>query len=135
MNSMRPILALLTGTALFAVACGGGDAPEAPAPDESVAATPAPTPAAPGFDRALLGAFAPLPAVMSSASNPITDEKAALGRMLYHDERFSLDNDISCNSCHQLDHKYYSSLVDRSYDHRAPIHLHHNKSVLIYTPW
>lgn len=55
-----------------------------------------------GVDPALLGAFQPLPEVAASTSNPVTDEKVALGRMLYFDERLSKNHDLSCESCHHL---------------------------------
>ncbi len=47
--------------------------------------------------------FAPLPAVMSSAHNPVTDAKVKLGRILYYDPRLSASQKISCNTCHPLD--------------------------------
>jgi cytochrome c peroxidase len=47
--------------------------------------------------------FAPLPAVMSSLDNPITDAKVTLGRILYYDPRLSANQKISCNTCHPLD--------------------------------
>jgi cytochrome c peroxidase len=47
--------------------------------------------------------FAPLPAVMSSPDNPVTDAKVALGRILYYDPRLSASQKISCNTCHPLD--------------------------------
>jgi cytochrome c peroxidase len=53
-------------------------------------------------DSARLKAFAPLPAAVSAAANPITEEKVALGRMLYYDARLSRGQDVSCNSCHPL---------------------------------
>jgi len=53
-------------------------------------------------DAAKLQVFKALPAVMDSAGNPITDQKAALGRMLYYDARLSKNQDISCNTCHAL---------------------------------
>ena len=56
-----------------------------------------------GVDRARLAAFAPLPDVMASDKNPLTEAKISLGRMLYFDKRFSKNHDLSCNSCHQLD--------------------------------
>jgi cytochrome c peroxidase len=34
--------------------------------------------------------------------NPITTEKVNLGRMLYYDNRLSKNQDLSCNSCHDL---------------------------------
>jgi cytochrome c peroxidase len=53
-------------------------------------------------DAARLEVFKPLPAVMEGGNNPLTDEKAALGRMLYYDARLSRGQDVSCNSCHEL---------------------------------
>ncbi len=50
-----------------------------------------------------LNLFAPLPAVMSSPDNPVTDAKVTLGRILYYDPRLSLSQKISCNTCHPLD--------------------------------
>jgi len=47
--------------------------------------------------------FQPLPAVMESSANPITDAKVRLGRMLYYEKRLSAGQDISCNTCHPLD--------------------------------
>ena len=47
--------------------------------------------------------YAPLPAVMSSAQNAVTDAKVKLGRILYYDPRLSANQKISCNSCHPLD--------------------------------
>src|SRR5579864_6322475 len=47
--------------------------------------------------------FAPLPAVMSSPDNPVTDVKVKLGRILYYDARLSAHQKISCNTCHPLD--------------------------------
>jgi cytochrome c peroxidase len=49
-----------------------------------------------------LRAFAPLPAVMESKTNPITDAKVELGRMLYYEPRLSKSHQLSCNSCHGL---------------------------------
>ena len=51
---------------------------------------------------AKLRGFAPLPAVADSGSNPLTEEKIALGRLLYFDPRLSRDQKVSCNSCHDL---------------------------------
>ena len=47
--------------------------------------------------------FSPLPAVMGSPDNPITDAKVTLGRILYYDPRLSANQKISCNTCHPLD--------------------------------
>ena len=37
--------------------------------------------------------------VVSPEDNPMTDEKVALGRLLFFDKRLSRDNTISCASC------------------------------------
>ena len=44
--------------------------------------------------------LAALPEVNFPPDNLYSDEKAALGRMLYFDTRFSGDGSLSCNSCH-----------------------------------
>jgi cytochrome c peroxidase len=54
-------------------------------------------------DATKLQLFEPLPETMASASNPITEEKVALGRMLYYEPRLSKSQKVSCNSCHLLD--------------------------------
>lgn len=51
---------------------------------------------------ALRGLFAALPATAENPKNPITPEKVALGKTLFNDTLFSLNKDISCNSCHGL---------------------------------
>jgi cytochrome c peroxidase len=50
-----------------------------------------------------LKVFAPLPAVMSSPDNAVTEAKVTLGRILYYDPRLSANQQISCNTCHPLD--------------------------------
>ena len=47
--------------------------------------------------------FGVLPAEAPSEANPITDAKIELGRQLYYDNRFSINEKLSCNTCHQLD--------------------------------
>jgi cytochrome c peroxidase len=54
------------------------------------------------IDRSLLAAYGPLPVVMDSKANPLTDEKIALGRALFFETRLSASNEISCNTCHVL---------------------------------
>lgn len=43
-----------------------------------------------------------LPPEVASETNPLTEAKIRLGRMLYYDTRLSKNNDVSCNSCHDL---------------------------------
>ncbi len=47
--------------------------------------------------------FGALPSEVASETNPITEAKVELGRMLYYEPRLSKNQDISCNSCHALD--------------------------------
>ncbi|MEO8596460.1 MAG: cytochrome c peroxidase [Candidatus Solibacter sp.] len=53
------------------------------------------------IDPAALKAYAPLPDV-APGKEPITEEKVALGRMLYYETRLSANQKLSCNSCHDL---------------------------------
>jgi len=46
--------------------------------------------------------FGTLPTVAETAENTLTDEKVALGKMLYFDKRLSKDNTQSCNTCHNV---------------------------------
>jgi cytochrome c peroxidase len=46
--------------------------------------------------------FKPLPDVVESPQNPLTQAKVDLGRMLYYDPRLSKNQDVSCNTCHDL---------------------------------
>jgi cytochrome c peroxidase len=55
------------------------------------------------IDPVKLQMFQPLPESVPSSANPITEEKASLGRMLYYEPRMSKSQQISCNSCHMLD--------------------------------
>lgn len=47
--------------------------------------------------------FKPLPAAMELSSNPLTEAKIELGRILYYENRLSKSHEFSCNSCHLLD--------------------------------
>ena len=47
--------------------------------------------------------FGVLPSEAPSEANPITDAKIELGRQLYFDKRISINEKLSCNTCHQLD--------------------------------
>jgi cytochrome c peroxidase len=54
-------------------------------------------------DRSSLAAFAPLPEVVEPTAYTMSDELVDLGRMLYYEDRMSISQEISCNSCHLLD--------------------------------
>lgn len=78
--------------AVLALCAGSGCARKEPAPQPAAA-----------VDPAALELFGILPEVMESKTNPVTEEKVALGRMLYYEKRLSKSQQISCNSCHMLD--------------------------------
>lgn len=47
--------------------------------------------------------FKPIPfAIPTIKDNPVTIEKAELGKMLFFDPRLSASGIISCNTCHNL---------------------------------
>lgn len=61
-------------------------------------------PPKPTFNINMVAAFKPaLPKEFENKADPITEEKIALGRMLYFDKRLSKNQDLSCNSCHILE--------------------------------
>jgi cytochrome c peroxidase len=68
-------------------------------------ATPEPEapPAMDEYRPALLSAFSPLPEVVEPEGYELTDELIDLGRILFYEERISISQEISCNSCHFLD--------------------------------
>ena len=65
-------------------------------------APPAREQSASTIDPASLKAFAPLPDAAAASHVSITDERVALGRMLYYEPRLSKSQQLSCNSCHDL---------------------------------
>lgn len=71
--------------------------PEKSAEGEAVPEAPAATQVS---LRDLYPPLAELPEVFYPPDNLYSDEKAALGRMLFFDTRFSGDGSLSCNSCH-----------------------------------
>jgi len=86
---MRRLMIALSCTAILGLVAGCS---KAPAP-ESTNVT---------IDPVRLQLFQPLPDAMPSATNPITEGKITLGRMLYYEPRLSKSQEISCNSCHML---------------------------------
>ena len=47
--------------------------------------------------------FQPLPELADNPDNQVTKEKILLGKALYYDKRLSKDENVSCNSCHDLE--------------------------------
>ena len=77
-------------------------APPLVAPAPSALVAPEATEASSEINPRLLRRFQPLEATAESAHNPRTLAKIALGRRLFHEKRISAKNDLSCNSCHDL---------------------------------
>lgn len=70
------------------------------------------------MSEALIAVYKPpLPERIENPDNPSTPEKIDLGRMLFYDTRFSIGQDISCNSCHLLD-KYGVDGIKVSLGHK-----------------
>lgn len=61
-------------------------------------------PAGVEVDQAKTAMFGALPSVFESKTNPATDDRVALGRLLFHDPRLSKARDLSCSTCHDLEH-------------------------------
>ncbi|MCC7490507.1 MAG: cytochrome-c peroxidase [Gammaproteobacteria bacterium] len=96
--SKRMLTAALAALAL--AGCGKPAAtPPAASPDSQAAA---PAPASDELQTRAAALFRPLPAEMTSERNPLTEAKVSLGRMLYFDTRLSRNQELSCNSCHDL---------------------------------
>ena len=76
---------------------------------EKPAEKPKPTPVAEvkppaeAVNAAALTIFKALPKDMNDAKYPTSEALVSLGRILYYDARLSKNQEISCNSCHQLD--------------------------------
>jgi cytochrome c peroxidase len=67
-----------------------------------------------------------LPAIAWPSDNPYNREKADLGKLLYFDKRLSMDNTISCASCHSPDKTFTDHLpmaigiMDRKEARKSP---------------
>lgn len=64
--------------------------------------------------------FKPLPAEALNPENPLTPEKIALGKALYYDNRLSLNQTQSCNTCHDLKKFGVDNLPTSPGDNGAP---------------
>lgn len=110
---------ILAGLALaLTTACGEKPKEEAPAAPVEPAKPAGPDAAA--LQAKASAMFKPLPAEMTSETNPITEAKVALGRMLYYETRLSKNHDVSCNSCHDLT-KYGVDGKPTSTGHKAQV--------------
>lgn len=92
---IRPAIALA-----FLAACGGSPPPEPPKAEAPAAEVPppaAPVAEVPAQHRALFKAVSPVPVA------PADKDLVELGRMLYYENRLSVMQNQSCNTCHQLE--------------------------------
>ena len=96
-------LVVAFGMASVLAACEDSNKRKDPPPPPPKSATTVASAAAPAgitIDPAQLAAFSGFPTRFESPKNPITDEKVALGKMLYFEPRLSKNQQISCASCH-----------------------------------
>ena len=114
----RFLLLSLSSALLLTLGCGKKQAAKAGEPPQTSAAKAGEAAAKPAYDGSQLAVFAPLPASMVSADNPVTSAKVALGKMLYFDKRLSKNHDVSCNSCHDIG-KYGVDGTPTSTGHRG----------------
>ncbi|MDF1510213.1 cytochrome c peroxidase [Robertmurraya sp. DFI.2.37] len=99
MKRMKLLFTLLLALLLLA-ACNSSNEANAPADKD---ATEGEEPATTEVDEELEAAkakFEPLGEIPVPEDNEMTEEKIALGQMLYFDERLSGNNKLSCASCH-----------------------------------
>jgi len=81
-----------------AAACSQEPAPAPPAGPEP----PGKAPGAAALRERAKAVLGVLPDEATSAANPVTPAKIALGRILFYDTRLSKNQDTSCQSCHDL---------------------------------
>jgi cytochrome c peroxidase len=86
-NLLLPFLVFSLGLALILAACS----------------TPAPTEEPlPEITAAMLKIFGTLPEEVAPTGYEMSDELIDLGRMLYYETRLSINDNMSCNTCHGL---------------------------------
>lgn len=67
-------------------------------------------------------------------TNPVTQEGFVLGRKLFYDTRLSLDNSVSCESCHQVVASFTTFQHDRSHGYNHS-HTLRNAPALLNLAW
>ena len=88
----KTLLILASFTMVFMVGCNNGSSKKATTPTAEENAE---------FKKAA-SMFAVLPATANNPNNKLTEEKVALGKVLYYDNRLSKDQTQSCNTCHDI---------------------------------
>lgn len=102
MRKIPLIFSSIIGVVIFLVACSKAD--NAPATQTVYAAIATAFGAQIDLNNLANYAAQPKPAYITkdnTGNNPITNAKATLGRVLFYDKKLSIDNTISCASCHK----------------------------------
>ena len=100
MKRLFPLIGLAMASAMTFLACSKSD----PSPSDPYAAIRAAFGSRIDPNNLLNYAAQGLPAYITkdnSGSNPVSNAKATLGRVLFYDKQLSIDNSISCGSCHR----------------------------------
>jgi cytochrome c peroxidase len=93
---MRSLVAALSlASASLSIACGSQDTPSPAAPEPLLTDAVAPS----GFPAGPVSRAAP-------EGNPLTEERALLGRRLFYEEALSRTREVSCASCHRQEHAF-----------------------------
>jgi cytochrome c peroxidase len=102
MLSSHPGLWLPGLLSLLLGGCARGPAADSGTPD-AAPATVTTAEVSSEINPRLLRRFQPISPVFESARTPLTPERIALGRRLFHEPRLSRTKTLSCNGCHDLD--------------------------------
>lgn len=101
MNKKISIIILSLLLALLLAACGSDEVEEVVAPVEKTVVEVVEETAV-EYHSDMLASFSPLPASAVREDYELTDELVDLGRILYYEDRLSISQEMSCNTCHPL---------------------------------
>ncbi len=107
MFASRPktILTIFIFTLIVVIACKKSNDDNEPTPADPVASVLNLPATAFNYANPALPGYMTTPAILNQintqASNPITNDGATLGRVLFYDKNLSFNNTVSCASCHQ----------------------------------
>ncbi|MDZ7605014.1 MAG: cytochrome-c peroxidase [Cyclobacteriaceae bacterium] len=99
---MKTLFPLFAGILLLAFGCSSKKGPEQNVMEQQMEAMKQIAEIETVVGPKARSAFQPLPASAEIATNPLSDAKVKLGKVLYFDKRLSKDQTQSCNTCHDL---------------------------------